>query len=177
VNAVHPGSSPGGPQITEHRQNPGLITPVRKARVLLGAGLSHFLGEQMALYGEAKRAYQRQWMKKRRQAWIDSKGGCCARCGATDSLEVDHIDPAKKTMEPSYIWSRTAAAVAEELSNCQVLCSRCHLNKTFGTTGIRHGTTNGYKHYKCRCQLCRDANAASVQRQRAAKAVRHALAA
>lgn len=34
--------------------------------------------------------------------------------------------------------------------------------------GWEHGTANGYGNHKCRCQLCRDANAA-VQRERRAK--------
>lgn len=127
-----------------------------------------YLGENMPLFGEAKRKYQREWMAARRKEWIDSRGGCCAACGSTQSLEVDHIDPAKKTMQPASIWSRNQAAVALELANCQVLCEPCHLLKTFGSVGIKHGTTTGYKHHKCRCLDCRRANTASVQRQRAA---------
>ena len=131
----------------------------------------------MPLHGDAKRTYQRKWSRDRRQAWIDSKGGCCANCGSEDRLEVDHIDPSKKTMRPSEMWNRTPSAVAEELSYCQVLCHNCHLAKTFDGVEIKHGTTNGYKHYKCRCHDCRDANAIAVQRQRANAAMRRAVAA
>ena len=80
-------------------------------------------------------------------------------------------------MHATWLWSRNAAAVAEELSNCQVLCHDCHLMKTFGNIGINHGTTTGYKHHKCRCQACKEANAIAVQRQRANAAMRRASAA
>jgi hypothetical protein len=121
----------------------------------------------MPLYGEAKRKYQRDWMANRRQAWIDSKGGCCAKCSSTKDLEVDHINPALKTMQPSWIWSRNEAAVVAELANCQVLCAECHANKTYGSIKVKHGTTTAYAHHKCRCDTCRAAHAAYSREWRA----------
>ena len=123
------------------------------------------------------REYQRKWVAARRRDWINSKGGCCAKCGSRERLEVDHIDPSKKTLQTRDIWSRTPASVAHELANCQVLCHLCHLAKTYNGVGIKHGTTTGYKHHKCRCQDCRDANALAVHRQRTNKAARRTLAA
>jgi hypothetical protein len=131
----------------------------------------------MSYTGEVKRAYQRKWIKARREEWIASQGGCCVKCGSVDRLEIDHIDPSKKVVNAGELWSRTASVSAIELAKCQVLCHECHLEKTFGQCGIKHGTTNGYKHYKCRCQDCRDANAIAVQRQRANAAMRRAVAA
>lgn len=131
----------------------------------------------MPLYGEAKRAYQRQWMHARRQAWIDSKGGCCKQCGSTESLEVDHIEPSMKTMQPREIWSRTESAVASELANCQVLCADCHAKKTYAPRPLVHGTYYGYRRYKCRCSDCRGANAATRRAERASIRSAHTLAA
>lgn len=131
----------------------------------------------MPLYGDAKRSYQRRWMRERRQAWIDSQGGCCRRCGSTESLEVDHIDPSMKTMQPREIWSRTESAVAVELANCQVLCSDCHAKKTHAPRPLVHGTYYGYRHYKCRCNDCRGANAALRRAERASSRSAHSLAA
>lgn len=79
---------------------------------------------------EEQTEYQRQWMNQRRQDWIDSQGGCCVECGSADQLEVDHIDPALKTMKPSSLWSRRQEIRDAELANCQVLCYDCHLEKT-----------------------------------------------
>ena len=55
---------------------------------------------------EAQRVYAREWVRKRRQAWLAANGPCrairhrrrrctrsetCRQCGSTDRLEVDHI--------------------------------------------------------------------------------------
>ena len=38
---------------------------------------------------EYMRRYQREWMQRRRQAWL-AENGPCVRCGSWDRLEVDH---------------------------------------------------------------------------------------
>lgn len=105
--------------------------------------------------------YQRNWMAKRRADWIESQGGKCVRCGSTESLEVDHIDPSLKTMNPASIWSRSKEIKELELANCQVLCNFCHKKKTHDPLKAlrKHGTTNMYSKGKCRCDLCKAANA------------------
>lgn len=110
----------------------------------------------MAYVGDKKREYQREWMTKRRQEWIDSKGGCCTKCGSTDSLEVDHIDPKLKTMHTASIWGRAEHIRFAELENCQVLCYDCHLEKTIAQRKpTTHGTYQMYQNHKCRCSVCR----------------------
>jgi hypothetical protein len=46
----------------------------------------------------------------------------------------------------------------EELQKCQILCQKCHLNKTIeeNTKPPDHGTTARYwnPNYKCRCEDC-----------------------
>lgn len=112
---------------------------------------------------EAQRLYQLEWMKKRRQAWIDSQGGACNECGSTDQLEVDHVDPATKSMQPTAIWSRKESVRVEELAKCQVLCHDCHLDKTLAAVTWTHGRT-GYSK-GCRCEVCYNAQKAhSAQR-------------
>lgn len=39
---------------------------------------------------------KRRW-KERRISAVIQLGGCCVRCGTTESLEFDHIDPSTKT--------------------------------------------------------------------------------
>lgn len=104
---------------------------------------------------EEQRNYQRAWMARRRQEWIESKGGICDRCGTTENLEVGHIDPSLKTMQPSGLWSRSLAVREKELENCQVLCSECHKKKTISETVWNHGRT-GYSK-GCRCEVCYEA--------------------
>ena len=112
------------------------------------------------------RNYQRKWMQQRRQAWIDSQGGCCAKCGSTENLEVDHIDPKLKTMNPRDLWSRTGTIREKELENCKVLCNNCHkiksgLERSLSVGPIVHGTNKGYNR-KCRCSACKTAHSKST---------------
>ena len=84
----------------------------------------------------------------------------CVRCGSTESLEVDHIDPALKVTHSVWSWSIPRRDI--ELAKCQVLCTVCHKAKTKAQRPIpAHGTVSRYssKAWKCRCDLCRKANA------------------
>jgi hypothetical protein len=115
----------------------------------------------MPTKNEKKKAYlkeyQKNWVKKRRQEWINSNGPCKV-CATWENLEVDHIKREDKTMHTASIWSRREEVRNLELSKCQVLCKKCHLEKTLreiNCPGIIHGTSNGYDHYKCRCDQCK----------------------
>lgn len=121
----------------------------------------------MPLSGDAKREYQRKWLAKRRQDWIDSQGGVCAVCGSDDRLEVDHIDPSTKTCNPRDIWSRAQAFRDAELAKCQVLCYTHHLEKTNAEKFVPHGT-NGRYNDGCRCAPCTAAHSALAREWRAA---------
>lgn len=120
----------------------------------------------MGYTGDEKRAYQLAWITRRRQSWIDSQGGCCALCGSRDSLEVDHIDPSTKAINPTGIWSRNASVRADELAKCQVLCGVCHKEKTRLAVQLGHGERATYKR-GCRCAECRAAQAAALRAFRA----------
>lgn len=107
---------------------------------------------------EEQREYQRQWMAKRRQNWIDENGPC-VECNSTDQLEVDHINPEDKELQPRDLWSRRKEVRETELAKCQVLCYDCHLKKTqkWYEDKREHGTITMYKH-GCRCSFCRQAS-------------------
>lgn len=99
------------------------------------------------------RQYQARWLRARRDAALAKLGGCCARCQATDRLEVDHIDPASKVSHRMWSWSQ--ARLDAELAKCQLLCVRCHRAKTRAELArpIPHGTSTGYRR-GCRCDAC-----------------------
>ena len=120
------------------------------------------------------RNYKRNWMNKRRNHWLQYMGGKCVSCGSIDNLEFDHIDKSTKKYEPRMLWSRQLETIIEELMKCQLLCHECHILKTrMENTKIhQHGSYTLYKTYKCRCDLCKAANAARVKKQRYAKKAR-----
>ena len=120
----------------------------------------------MPLTGERKREFQRNWIRQRRDSWINENGPCRS-CGSTENLEIDHIIPRSIAggMKPWLIWSRREDIRLAELTKCQVLCEGCHKKKTFlelATT--QHGTTM-YK--RCKCEVCRKAKRDERRKQRA----------
>lgn len=66
--------------------------------------------------------------KNRLQEAKDYLGNICWCCGATENLQFDHINPLEKSYNISTNFFRQD--VDEELAKCQLLCSRCHLEKT-----------------------------------------------
>lgn len=91
-------------------------------------------------------------------------GDSCKKCGSSEKLEIDHIDPSTKIfvvtdkMSPKY-----RQLVIEELKKCQPLCENCHAKKTSSEHSVLfqkdrskcHGTLSQYMRYKCRCVDCR----------------------
>ncbi len=67
----------------------------------------------------------------RRAAAIERLGGVCAKCGSTDKLQFDHIDPASKHARIAKMWTASKAKFEAELAKCQLLCEKCHREKTF----------------------------------------------
>lgn len=93
------------------------------------------------LTGDRKRAYQREWVAKRRAEYFADK--CCARCSSTENMELDHIDPRQKVSNS--IWSWSAERRNIELAKCQILCRPCHVKKTVEQLILTHGF-QAYRH-------------------------------
>lgn len=102
---------------------------------------------------EYLKEYQREWLKRRRQQWLEENGPC-VRCGSTENLEVDHINPNERISHR--VWSWSAKRRSEELAKCQVLCHICHVDKTYIDCNYKlvHGF-GGYWSKGCRCFFCR----------------------
>jgi hypothetical protein len=74
---------------------------------------------------DARREYQRKWVAKRRQEYMDRFGGCCQRCKCTIDLEFHHKYPLIKVTHRIFSYSRKR--IEAELVNCELLCRKpCH---------------------------------------------------
>lgn len=115
----------------------------------------------MPYYGDQKREYDRLRASTARAEFVASRGGICAKCGSSEQIEIDHIDPKTKEYKIATIWSRKKEIREYELAKCQLLCNSCHKEKSAreATKDLQHGTLNMYKARHCRCQPCKDANA------------------
>lgn len=101
---------------------------------------------------EYLRNYQRNWMARRRQSYIEGKK--CVMCDSTEKLEFDHIIPEDKKISISRIFSYKKEVIEKELSKCQILCYDCHLKKTiaWALTNRKHGRS--WYNKGCRCGVC-----------------------
>jgi len=109
---------------------------------------------------ERMRVYKREWMARRRAEFFEDKA--CVGCGATDRLELDHVDPATKLHHA--IWSWANERREAEIAKCLVRCRACHIARHQRETQ-QHGTVSRYQ-AGCRCDPCRAAKAAKNRRER-----------
>lgn len=109
-----------------------------------------------------RRAWFRARYAKRRATALAILGGKCARCGATDDLEIDHIDPLTKLFQIGSSRGGNCSEVVflAEVAKCQILCGTCHDTKSLAERGMvtakgTHGTLSSYRH--CKCAECKAA--------------------
>jgi len=98
--------------------------------------------------------------RQKKRAWATEQlGGKCVRCASTTNLHFDHIDPEEKGWSIGNILNCSRARLLEELSKCQLLCAKCHKQKTMENheyqTPARHGSSAMYNNHRCRCDECR----------------------
>jgi 5-methylcytosine-specific restriction endonuclease McrA len=108
----------------------------------------------MPLSREGMRLYMKRRYHERRRLALKRLGGKCA-CGSAVGLEIDHVDPKKKTMRFTQMRCVSLAKFERELKNCQLLCNTCHKKKTRVDASRGHGA-HGAKRYRkgCRCSAC-----------------------
>ncbi len=108
----------------------------------------------------------------KREFAINYLGGVCNKCGSSEKLEFDHIDRStvKYRIAVMYEWSN--AKIMEELNKCQLLCRKCHVEKTTSEDGkvrVTHGNSCMYSVYGCRCGECKKAWANRMREYRRRK--------
>jgi hypothetical protein len=110
-----------------------------------------------------------------RKEALDYLGNRCIKCGAEESLEIDHILPSTKEYDIADMWSWGKEKFLKELSKCQLLCKPHHIEKTLQDNGlirVTHGSAGMYSNYKCRCLSCKDAHSSRMQEYRQRRILR-----
>jgi len=80
--------------------------------------------------------YQKR-MNKLRKAF----GNKCVKCGATDNLHFDHINPATKVAAIGDLAIRNGfKRCYQEALKCQLLCKQCHIQKSINNKDYIKGT-------------------------------------
>ena len=109
---------------------------------------------------DAQREYQRLWVAKRRAKFVSIAGDKCVKCGSTQDLEFDHRD--RSTKVDHRIWSWAEKRIVAELEKCDLLCRKCHTEKSILEMDYperQHGTNLMYLKASCRCEECKRAHA------------------
>lgn len=94
-----------------------------------------------------RRQVSRAWMAARRAKFFNGK--CCADCGSTERLELDHDNKATKIDHKIWSWSQDRQDA--ETAKCTVRCHNCH-TKRHAQERMKHGRTR-WEH-GCRCEIC-----------------------
>ena len=127
---------------------------------------------------EDMKEYQRQYHKNvRRRKVLEYVGKGvlkCVHCNSEDRLELDHIDPSKKSFSfPANIDFKDPVMI-QELDKCQLLCHACHLEKTRRENRERglarevtHGSMYAWQKKKCTCEECGKAKKSYYEKRNA----------
>ena len=78
---------------------------------------------------EQERLKNEKGREARRKFLLESLGSSCVKCGATEDLEFDHINPTLKNSRQSFL-SMGILTLEKEIDNIQVLCHTCHKTKS-----------------------------------------------
>lgn len=85
---------------------------------------------------EDYKKYQKKWRNQdrieRNKKVKDRLGGKCAICGCEENLEFDHIDHSLKYKQRGVAnnWWYSNVKIEETIDNIQLLCKKCHKNKS-----------------------------------------------
>lgn len=79
---------------------------------------------------ETRRKWFRERYHSRRAEAIRLLGSKCVQCNSTDNLEIDHVDPGSKVHKFTYYTYLSHDKFIEEVGKCQLLCQKCHREKS-----------------------------------------------
>lgn len=117
------------------------------------------------------RAYMRNRYRNKRDWLLKLLGGKCSSCGTDKNLNVDHKNSADKGFRAADVHSVSDAKIKKELPNLQILCTKCHKEKTQkswdrAVPKAKCGTYWKYRKHGCRCKPCVDAYKAKLKEWR-----------
>jgi DNA-binding MarR family transcriptional regulator len=112
---------------------------------------------------DAQRAYQRDWIRRRRADWLAANGPC-SKCGTTEDLIAASPKPGKPI--PHRVWTYSAKRRDAVLDGCVVLCRSCF--RFHRWPAPEHGTLARYESrvHACRCDACKAARNLSERSRR-----------
>ena len=109
---------------------------------------------------EYLRIYMNKRYSEKREWAINLLGGKCCKCGSTENLEFDHINPEDKKDVIANLLVKSKERLLDELKKCQLLCTNCHYEKTLKDLNhedakLIHGTISSIRY--CKCEICKKA--------------------
>lgn len=118
-----------------------------------------------------EKTYDPKYFNQWRQRQLSKLGTHCAICASTENLEIDHIIEEDKAFDISSRWTYfydsfnedRQAELDAELIKCQLLCNKCHKEKTREylsklnlEIGFTHGTFYAFRVKNCTYTICQD---------------------
>ena len=97
---------------------------------------------------EYHKKYSKNYYYIRKNELIQKLGGKCSKCGSTEHLEFDHINPENKSFNISQMLNRSKQATDDELQKCQLLCHHCHQEKSRKDISIKNTEERNYFYNK-----------------------------
>lgn len=113
---------------------------------------------------------------RKRAEMLAFVGDSCIDCAAQEGLQFDHADAGLKSFDISQNWGRSWETLRPELEKCVLRCGPCHTKKSLEhgdiPARVEHGTPGMYRHQKCRCSECVEANSKMQREYRERKKLR-----
>jgi len=88
--------------------------------------------ELYALNPEPEKRRNKKRRDERKKFLLEHLGNVCSNpnCNETKNLQFDHINPLEKSFSPSWNLHKSLDELIKETDKCQLLCPKCHLEKT-----------------------------------------------